>query len=164
MGYTTDFEGKFDLDKPLTEEHAAYINKFNNTRRVKRDSSIAENLDDTERKAVDLPIGDQGAFFVGGKGDYGQEHDKSFIDNNTPPDGQPGLWCQWKASEDLESIEWDGGEKFYSYEEWLKYIIANFLFPWGYIVNGSVKYQGEDPSDCGIIEVKDNRVSSREFE
>jgi hypothetical protein len=30
MGYTTYFSGKFDLDKPLTAAHLAYLKKFCN--------------------------------------------------------------------------------------------------------------------------------------
>jgi hypothetical protein len=37
MGYTTDFSGEFKLDKPLTDEQAIYVNKFADTRRMKRD-------------------------------------------------------------------------------------------------------------------------------
>jgi hypothetical protein len=54
------------------------------------------------------------------------------------------------------SIEWDGGEKFYEYEDWLIYIICNFLVPNGYILNGEVSFQGEDSEDAGTLIVKDN--------
>ena len=39
MGYTTDFSGKFDLDRPLREDHAKYLEKFAETRRVRRDAN-----------------------------------------------------------------------------------------------------------------------------
>ena len=161
MGYTTEFNGQFNTDKPIAEHHAAYINKFARTRRVKRSSAKAEKLKDTERKAVELPIGKQGEYFVGGLGDFGQGDDNSIMDGNHPPKSQPGLWCQWIVSEDEANvIEWDGGEKFYYYVEWLEYIIENFLKPWGYVLNGDVEYRGEEWGDTGIISVKDNVVDA----
>jgi hypothetical protein len=57
---------------------------------------------------------------------------------------------------------WDGNEKFYHYAEWLEYLIGHFLAPWGYTLNGTVKWVGEDPADSGVIEVENNRVTTRE--
>ena len=90
---------------------------------------------------------------------FGQDDDPSVIDHNDPPKNQPGLWCQWVPSADGEGIEWNGGEKFYYYVEWLNYIIKNFLIPWGLVLNGTVKWRGEDFNDAGKIIVKDNVVS-----
>ena len=98
-------------------------------------------------------------YFVGGVGDFGQDDDPSVIDHNDPPKNQPGLWCQWVPSADGGGIEWNGGEKFYYYVEWLNYIIKNFLIPWGLVLNGTVKWRGEDFDDAGKILVKDNVVS-----
>lgn len=185
MGYTTDFEGSLSFDKPLTKEHADYLRAFNNTRRMKRDAAQAERLPDPIRIAAGLPIGHDGAFFVGSVGFKGQDRDVSVIDYNTPPgqsdyrdkdfntvwnenerrskEGQcqPGLWCQWTASEDNTKLEWDGGEKFYNYIEWLNYIINNFTKPWGYVLSGEVSWVGEDSeSDRGKILVSDNNVTT----
>ena len=79
-------------------------------------------------------------------------------------DKSPSFWCQWVPHEDGEYIVWDGEEKFYAYEEWLVYIIDNLLTPKGYVLNGDVKWQGEDMDDRGILTVKDNVVSSRRLE
>jgi hypothetical protein len=162
MGYTTDFHGQFDLDRPLTLEHAAYLRKFAQTRRMKRDAAKTELRDDPIRKAVGLPVGPEGAYFVGEEGYYGQSTRPDVVDRNDPPEGQPDLWCQWVPTEDLEGIEWDGGEKFYEYVEWLEYIIEHFLRPWGYVLNGSVKWQGESFDDRGLIVVKKNDVGVTE--
>jgi len=88
----------------------------------------------------------------------GQDKDDSIADYNQPPMGQPGLWCQWRPTEDGEGIEWDGGEKFYYYRGWLKYLIQNYLEPWGYTLNGEVTWEGEEPSDMGKIVVEDNHI------
>ncbi len=158
MGYTTSFEGKFNLDKPLSPNHRGYLKKFNETRRMGRDSVKAAALPDPLRLAVGLPIGTQGAYFVGGTGFAGQDRDDSIIDYNDSPKEQPGLWCQWTPNEDGTAIEWDEGEKFYNYVEWLQYLIQHFLKPWGYTLNGQVEWPGEEQGDIGKIVVTDNEV------
>jgi hypothetical protein len=142
----------------LKPEHAAYLVQFTETRRMKRDPAKAARIPDPVREAVGLPLGEEAAYFVGGKGVFGQDPDESILDDNEPPAGQPGLWCQWQSSEDRTAIIWGGGEKFYAYVEWLEYLIEHFLTPWGYILNGEMKWQGEDEADRGTITVKNNRV------
>lgn len=153
MGYTTDFKGHFTLDKPLRPEHAAYLHKFSGTRRMRRNPKIASELPDPERLAVDLPIGDEGGYFVGGLGFAGQDDDPSVEDHNREPRGQPSLWCKWVPTEDGKGITWNGVEKFYEYKAWLQYICDHFLEPWGYTLSGSVKYKGESSGDRGEIGV-----------
>jgi hypothetical protein len=145
----------------LKAEHAAYLLHFSETRRMRRNPQIAQALPDPVRAAVGLPIGPEGAYFVGGEGYSGQAHDDSVLDYNKPPRGQPGLWCQWIPNEDGTAIVWDDGEKFYCYVEWLEYLIEHFLRPWGYLLNGEIKWQGEDEADQGKIVVTDNGVRAR---
>lgn len=159
MGYTTEFEGSFKLNKKLKKAHAEYLSKFAETRRMKRNGCICETMEDPIRKKVKLPVGFEGEFFVGGVGYAGQDHDSSVKEGNSPPSNQPGLWCQWVPSEDLLSIEWDGNEKFYDYVGWIKYLIEKFLAPWGYVLNGEVTWRGEDDNDKGKIVIKNNEVS-----
>jgi len=73
-------------------------------------------------------------------------------------EGYPGFWCQWVPSRDGEGVEWDGSEKFYYYEKWLKLIIERFIIPAGLKLNGTVAWFGEDPKDVGTIQVIDNLV------
>lgn len=73
----------------------------------------------------------------------------------------PGYYCQWVIDSDYdgeEALVWDQNEKFYDYVEWLEYLIKNFFEPEGYVLNGSVEFNGEEPSDFGTIDVKDNVV------
>ena len=167
MGYTTTFHGSFDLDKPLTAAQALFLSQFAGTRRMQRDESLTEKRPDPVRKAVGLPVGEEGGYFVGEGGFAGQDHGVGVVNSNRPPSGQPGLWCQWvplpsKDMEDNEvylSIGWDGGEKFYYYVEWLDYLIEHFLAPWGLVLNGEVSWQGEERSDIGKIVVTNNKTS-----
>jgi hypothetical protein len=144
----------------LNPEHAAYLTAFSQTRRMRRDKAKARLLPDPVRQAVGLPVGAEGGYFVGGGGYGGQEHDDSVLDYNSPPKGQPGLWCQWVVNEDGTAIIWDGVEKFYDYIEWLEYLLAHFLGPWGYVVNGQMTWQGENDLDRGTIRVVDNVVKA----
>lgn len=110
MGYTTYFSGKFDLDRPLTAGHLAFLNEFAETRQ----SALA---------------------------------------------GQLSYYCQWVPTQDGKSIVWDGEEKFYAYEGWIKFLVVSFLEPWGYRLNGTVEWCGEDADDRGQLVMVDNRLT-----
>ncbi|HRO59371.1 MAG TPA: hypothetical protein PKZ27_03015 [Rhodocyclaceae bacterium] len=153
MGYTTEFEGSIAIEPPLNAEEIAFLKKFNETRRMNRE---------------------RGPYFVDGTGDFGQGADSDIKDFNSPPEGQPGLWCQWRPTEDGTTIEWDGGEKFYYSVEWMEYIIEHFLKPGAlakdelpflqanHICNGEIEAQGEDRDDRWKLVVQNNHVKSVE--
>jgi len=155
MGYSTDFEGAIDIDPPLNQKEIEYIRKFNDTRRTDREN---------------------GPYYVGAGGLAGQAHEADIHNYNSPPAEQPGLWCQWTVTDDGTQIEWDGGEKFYSAGEWMKYIIQHFLcqdpiakkvnkyfdFLQGHTCNGVIRAYGEDPEDLWSIHVEDNVVTLKE--
>ena len=166
MGYTTEFSGRFLLDKPLTEDHAKYLKAFSERRHMKRDVNKLGSEPDPLRIKVNLNAGEEGEFFLGGKENdsYMDFCIKSILDYNEPPSTQPGLWCKWAPSDDSLGIEWDSGEKFYNYTAWLEYLINNFLKPWGYTLNGTVYWRGEDYDDQGYLIVEDNKVSTQEIE
>jgi hypothetical protein len=149
MGYTTDFFGRFDLDKPLSKDQAAYLVRFNETRHLQINVEEFLDADDPLRQAVGLPLGTEGEYFMGGD---------LHGNGDLPPSTQPGLYCKWRPTDDGEGIEWDEAEKFYDYTEWLEYIINHFLKVWGYTLNGEVEWRGEDYDDVGKIYVKDNVV------
>ena len=161
MGYTTDFYGSLSFNKPVAPWLAEYINNFSRTRRMKRDpEKIKELFPDYGKLCFNGELGVEGEYFIGGPGFCGQDRDDSVIDHNTPPVTQPGLWCQWVINETGNCLEWDGGEKFYDYEEWLDYLIENFFEPLGYVLNGDIEWEGEDSDDCGTIHVEDNFIST----
>lgn len=149
MGYTTDFSGSFKLNKPLSPKMKEFLIKLNETRRMGR--------------RVDSKYGVEGEFFVDGSGFMGQGDDKNIIDHNEAPVTQPGLWLKWRPNADGTAIEWDGAEKFYYYTEWLVYLIHKILAPNGYVLNGSVTWQGEETGDVGEITIKNNKVFTKAF-
>lgn len=144
MGYTTDFEGHFVFNKPLDADTLKLMKGLATTRRMKR--------------KVGSEFGVEGEFYIDGTGFAGQDNDATVINSNSPPRTQPSLWLQWIPNEDGTILEWDGGEKFYSYVEWLEYLIVKILQPRGYALAGEVKYQGEDPSDFGKIVLLHNQI------
>ena len=154
MGYTTEFAGTITVDPPLNEQEVEFLNKFADTRRM----HCA-----------------QGPYYVDRGGFADQEHEDGVIDYNRPPEGQPGLWCQWVIGDEGD-IEWDGGEKFYCAAEWMEYIIDHFLKPnciaknalpflqANHTCNGTIEAQGEDMDDRWKLIVTDNVVSTISLE
>jgi hypothetical protein len=130
--------------------------------------------------------GHEGEFFAlddGQNGQSGHGTDKSIIDYNVAPGQmvsqgmenfnkvwnanqarkdaltcQPGLWCSWEIEAEGEKLVWNGGEKFYDYINWLRYLIDRFFSKWGVLLNGEIHWTGEDSNDQGKIKVKNNVV------
>ena len=164
MGYTTYFEGEFKLSRPMQPEHMAYLKAFADSRRVIRDRTITATIPDPIREAVGLPVGEEGEYHVADLDDGSIANDNDLlaatgvVDSDAPPGTQPGLWCDWVPADDGAAIVWNGGEKFYNYVEWLEWLIRHLLAPWGYVLNGTVGWFGEDPDDQGKIVVNDNKL------
>ena len=155
MGYDTVFEGSFNLDRPLEPKLKAYLLRFSETRRHKRTFAKTEDLPDPLREAIGLPVGVDCEYYVGDTTEPGLH----WGSNNIPPGEQPSLWCQWVPNDDGTKIVWDEGEKFYHYVEWLVYYIDHFLAPRNYILNGEVKWQGEEQNDTAIIRINNNSIT-----
>lgn len=155
MGYTTTFLGSFAFSRTLTDAEHTFLTSFTLSRHMRL--NVAKLQEEFNGKygnpfTPENPYGDEGAYFVK---ELPYEH--SAIDEcNDPPVGQPSLWCQWQACP--VSLSWDGGEKFCFYVEWLEYMIEHFFAPWDIELNGAVQWKGENPTDLGIISVRNNRV------
>ena len=161
MGYTTDFTGCVRIEPPLNSTEAEYLTAFNRTRRMSYAAGPYCVDESSPLAEVDTPSGG----------------------NTTPPEGQPGLWCQWVPCEGVTdagrvhpaaALEWDGGEKFYESAEWMKYLIDHFLkpgaaaegqpgfeeFTFDHVCNGVIWAQGEDPDDKWKLIVDNNVVKT----
>lgn len=80
-------------------------------------------------------------------------------------DGHPiGIWCDWYVSAEGRSIEWNMSEKSYNMDEWIKYLIDQYIEPAGSVLNGTVEAQGEEADDRWNLIVKDNKVMVQDFE
>lgn len=153
MGYTTRFTGSIEVTPKLNPQEIEFLNKFNGTRRMDRKN---------------------GPYFVDGTGFAGQGHDADILNHNQPPEGQPGLWCQWIPKKNGKAIKWDGWEKFYDSCEWMEYLIEHFIgehpiakklypeqfaFLQGHTLNRTIKAKGEDKTVHWCMHVVENVVS-----
>ena len=171
MGYTTEFFGTFKLSRQgapaqLNDNQFIYLNAFADIRHMIRQEPMTEKRADWRRAAVELPVGDDGMFFVGSKdtAQFGQEglfggggskqdaESLGIISTNHPGLNCPGLWCQWVPTKDGTGIAWNGAEKFYQYEGWLAFLCKYFLTPWGYELSGIVEWRGESQGDDGELD------------
>ena len=161
MGYSTDFDGRIKINPPLNQAEIDYLNAFSRTRRMHRE---------------------QGPFYVDfegtRKGGYSEDED-GVINYNTPPPGQPSLWCNFEPTVDGTAIVWNQSEKTYEAKAWIEYIITRFLSPeavtkeqnieyikdfqYNHICNGEFLAQGEDIRDRWLMVVKNNKVSTKKL-
>jgi|GEM_PF-5528275 len=165
MGYTTDFIGGFGFSSTPSEYITKYINLFSETRHYKRNiEDINKFCNDNKNKPKILNkhtffgnSGILGEFFVDKEGYFFNREnlpatETSNIgceDYNTPPDGVPGLWCDWKINGN--QLVWDGAEKFYEYEDWFMFLSKNFFAFKNLFLKGAIIYHGEDDSDKGVL-------------
>jgi hypothetical protein len=125
MGYTTYFENHFEIEGKMTREFVEYINRFSNTRRMRRDNEkIKEIYPNWSELCFDGELGVEGEYLAIHSNNFGQDKDDSILNYNTSASTQPGLWCQWiivtnedfgdqNSKEFTGRLEWNGVEKFY---------------------------------------------------
>ncbi|MDL5205089.1 hypothetical protein [Streptomyces sp. ALI-76-A] len=148
MGYTTAFEGHVTVDPPLNPHEIAYLDRFAESRRHQRPDGPYSTTD------------------------YGYS-ELGHTAYNTPPEGQPSLWCNWEPTDEGTGIRWNGAEKFYNATQWMQYLIDHFLKPGGHAqgqagfekftfdhtVNGVIHAHGDEPGDVWDLVVTDNTAT-----
>lgn len=161
MGYNTEYYGRVEIEPPLNEVERQYLKAFSESRRMQR-------------------VG--GPYAVEPKDSHiwnnpNRAYPPEVIEYNYPPEGQPGLWCNWEPTEDGTALEWNGQEKFYDGPEWMEYLIEHFLkpdalskfdeqfqavsankFEYNHKLNGILEAQGEEPGDHWFLVVHNNFV------
>ena len=180
MGYTTNFKGTVTFNKPVTEEMKNFINNFSHNRHMTRDPKRIKEMDPNwKNHCFKGNLGPEGIYYyppekiheskIPNKLPWEQPDENKMLKNSfgqlidisvkadRPAQDVPGYWCQWIINDNNE-LEWDGGEKFYSYTEWMNFLITHFFAPEGYILNGAINFQGEDYNDRGTLYVTDNIV------
>lgn len=155
MGYSTEFKGRIEINPPLNQAEIDYLTKFSHTRHMHREL---------------------GPFLVYDKPDIDPNNEEDVFNCNTPPPGQPGLWCDFEPTPDGTSLVWNGNEKTYEATRWIDYIITRFLmdgavvqgqddllhlfkdFQFNHVCNGELIAHGEDPDDKWKLFIKNNIV------
>jgi hypothetical protein len=159
MGYSTDFNGAFDITTPLSPEQIKFIQMFSDTRRMQRNVSSIKSLDTKNEECIQLLTSlNIDLKFYCGNGFAGQDRDSSITDYNSSGIF-PSLWCGWTVNNEGTLVIWNESEKFYEYVDWIKFLIDHFFKPWGKTLNGKMEWCGEDRKDRGQIVIKDNKVT-----
>lgn len=165
MGYHTNYEGRVEISPPLNAAEVAYLRRFNESRRWDRTTGPYDT-DDT---------------YAYTRGNAGL--------GNRPPSGQPELWCPWRPTDDGTALEWDGCEKPYEGEAWMRYLVNHFLrpgaavqhllaggdapdgwvvpeefarFTFNHTLNGGFHAEGEERNDVWTLIVASNDVMRAE--
>lgn len=80
------------------------------------------------------------------------------------PETIPDSYNQWESNEAGDEIAWNAGEKFYDYIHWLRWIIKHYLKPRDLVLNGEIRWQGEEIGDIGVIRAEENKITTRKLE
>lgn len=97
--------------------------------------------------------------------DYNEQDDGVLLDYTDAPETMPhGSYLQWQPNNYGTGLEWNGGEKFYDYVHWLRWLIKHYFTPRNITLNGELRWQGEDISDVGILTVDNNKVTTQKLE
>jgi hypothetical protein len=72
----------------------------------------------------------------------------------------PGHEGLLEVSEDRSCILPEEGESRHGVRMWLRLLLEHFLVPRGYVLNGEVWWEGQDPDDRGCIFIKDNQIEA----
>ncbi len=69
----------------------------------------------------------------------------------------------WDLNSDRTFIGWNGIKKFNDFIPRIKERIKFCFEPWGYLLNGSMYWQGKEDKDKGKIIIKDNIIETYYF-
>ena len=150
MGRTSKFIGEIGISPALSAEEINYLKQFNRTRHTQLLPSpyAVGDFEPEDLRNADPDL---------------------IMKNSYPPEGQPGLWCNWIPADDGTAIKWDGAEKSHDMAEWLVYLVEHFIgraplakaelpFFVGHELNGEVEVVGEPVHDRQKIVVTNSRV------
>lgn len=91
---------------------------------------------------------------------YDHEHYAEFTDTpETLPDG----YLQWVPNQLGTGLIWNSGEKFYDYIHWLRWLIKHYMKPRGIVLNGEIRWQGEEIEDTGVIVATNNKITTKKL-
>ncbi len=184
MGYTTDFDGKIVISPKLPDEFVGGFNfttkKRNNTYGDGEQGSFDHlyhsrwgynSLGDPPPEGTTNRLGGWFSPYVFERpGDYPtriDEYARIGIHRASAVTEVPSCWNHWQLGQgvdDFTVLEWDGGEKFSEYIEWMKYVLRliHSDFPQSHFV-GTIDWEGEDPTDRGQIIVGENKFEEQQI-
>ena len=154
MGLHTAFLGHVRIEPVLSPAEVDFVMSFNRTRHC----------------------GDRGPLDVAVHPTDNEPSDAVPSENRTAP-GVPGSWCPWTCCDEGCCLRWDGVEKPYSHEVWLRYLIDTLLRPraalsedpdarrlgltFDHVLNGVLVGERHETTELFALEVLDNQVTRR---
>ena len=183
MGYNTDFSGAIRITPRIAEPLAEKLEQWLELRHMRRDVAALEKLYATEedRKAHTLfsdgNFGQEGEFYLP---DETKDFDPNYFQKEPYPEGLadnlamsfqpkncPSLYSDLALVHDTDNscsyIGWTGEEKSYEIPAWLK-LLASYLVPRGYHLDGTIFANGESGNDFYYIRVNDEDVRIEDLE
>lgn len=157
MGITTYFDGAFTLEPALTRDQVRTIKQVSKHRHS-NDSHPFEPVDLVAQVPYEMPArGVKLAPVTRERATSGAEYDGD-MEGSERAWPFPSIWCDWEVSEDGTRLRWNEGEKFYNYEGWLRFLIAQFLVPWEVTISGRVEFCREDDEVSGSLCALGSRI------
>lgn len=151
MGYHTDFTGKFHFEKNASREFMEYINAFSHARHVLRNAEEIKHADPEWKKhCFHGDLGEYGEYYADPSNAFAMPNE-NIIQKNVP-----GYYCEWYMPDTGTLMHNDGTDYYQDYQNWLFFLLRNFIIPDHYILNGSVYWNGEDTEDLGILVIQNN--------
>jgi hypothetical protein len=154
MGLHTDYLGSLRIKPSLSPAEVDFLKSFNHTRHCGDRAA----LDVVAHPADNDPAGDVAS-------------------HNFVAVGMPGLWCPWTCCDEGCCLRWDQGEKPYTPERWLRYLINTFLRPgaalaadpaararglsFDHVLGGMIVGERRETCELFALAVKDNVVRRR---
>lgn len=149
-----EFRGAFKCTPPAEPSHTAYLRKFLAMKHLHRNLSQVMLVPDPLRTAAGLPLGLDGEFFVGDDLRVG-----------LPAGTKPSADCPWEPVIDeanrlvglaCRKTLIDDADNVQLRLEWIKYLLGNLFIPWGYVLDGVVRWHDFHDHLGGAIVLKSN--------
>lgn len=154
MGLHTSYLGHLRITPALNDDEVTLIQSFNSTRHC----GVEHGPLDVAQHPVDNEPLDVDAY-------------------NLPPAGMPELWCPWTCCRTGCCLHWDGLEKPYAPQEWLRYVIGTFLRPgaalskdvrarglgltFDHVLDGTIVGERKETAELFALVVRDNTIRRR---
>ena len=163
MGYSTEFYGNILITPTPSNDFIEKVNEWLKQRHmIFFSTDILSRYPYADDDTVDgLPVADNGWNWINGYMDSSSSTVR-VVDPNCPPTPCTSLWSDWTIVYNGSGgalLTWNGDEKSYDMWEWLQLLIDHVFAPYGYVLNGSVDFQGENDYDSGNFTVVDNVIS-----
>lgn len=96
-------------------------------------------------------------------GNYESYDDGYYAEFTETPETIPQSYNQWEPNKEGTQLVWNGGEKFYDYVHWLRWLAKHYLTPKGIVLNGEIRFQGEEFGDVGVITATNSTIKQKKL-